>query len=129
MDDAARFWCGYHCGEGKPTDNPNLILSPFRTGSAKPISVQLSGSLSFGVFSFIDPSELGIATRIHVNLHKPLPYKLHAIGRAPMLFLFLGHLRCHDRPPLSLVVMFLNTLVRCNFPALGRDFRTIGEVF
>src|ERR1700674_4715907 len=110
IDDAARFWCGQHSGEGKPTDNPSLILPPFRTGSAKTISLHLSSFFSFGVFSFIDPSELGIATRIHVNFHKPLLYKLLAIGRSLILFLFFGRLPCHGHPPFTLVVMSLTNL-------------------
>jgi hypothetical protein len=93
----------------KTTYTPGLIPTPFRASRAETISLQLDKSFSLGVFSFIDPAELGVAARIHVNFHKALLYKLHAIDRFLMPFLFSGNLRCHGYPPLSLVLISRTT--------------------
>jgi len=85
------------------------MLPPFRTSRAKTISLQLDNSFSFGVFSFIDPAEFSIATRIYVNFHKALLNRLHAIDKFLLPFLFPGHLRCHGYPPLSLVLISRTT--------------------
>jgi len=105
------------------------MLTPFRAGRARTISLQLDNALGFGVFGFIDPAELGIATRIHVNFHKPFLFEVVAIGSCVFLLFVIVSLRCDEYSPLSLVLLSLTTLSEVISRGYVRTAESLSSVF